>query len=223
MVYESVMGAVVSALAAEAIDNTSKQAWQRKCECGETAARKSTVTGLERDYIDCWVYARLHSMLKDRHWFALVAKYSANKARRVEAIGRVKAVVATPAPQLFLYKAVTAWAIPKLRGVRNLPPAMVSVDVPLDAPLSKQASIIVAALEAERVKRKRMRERAANMIVLEDSFYDMNNWDLDGRPESTRREWRRHIHKVLDEMLAEALAAAGELLKAEGLLIEAAA
>lgn len=223
MVYESVMGAVVSALAAEAIDNTSKQAWQRKCECGETAARKSTVTGLERDYIDCWVYARLHSMLKDRHWFALVAKYSANKARRVEAIGRVKAVVATPAPQLFLYKAVTAWAIPKLRGVRNLPPAMVNVDIPLDAPLSKQASIIVAALEAERVKRKRMRERAANMIVLEDSFYDMNNWDLDGRPESTRRGWRRHIHKVLDEMLAEALAAAGELLNAEGLLIEAAA
>ncbi len=223
MVYESVMGAVVSALAAEAIDNTSKQAWQRKCECGETAARKSTVTGLERDYIDCWVYARLHSALKDRHWFALVAKYSANKARRVEAIGRVKAVVATPAPQLFLFKAVTAWAIPKLRGVRNLPPAMVSIDVPLDAPLSKQASIIVAALEVERVKRKRMRERAANMIVLEDSFYDMNNWDVDGRPESTRREWRRHIHKVLNEMLAEALDAAGEILKAEGLLIEAAA
>src|SRR3546814_2932995 len=44
---------------------------------------------------------------------------------------------------------------------------------------------------AERVKRNRIEARSADMIVLADSFYDMNTWDLDGRPESTRREWRR--------------------------------
>ena len=78
-------------------------------------------------------------------------------------------------------------------------------------------------IEAERVKRKRMEERAGGMIVLKDSFYDMNTWDPDGRPESTRREWRRNIHKVLDEMLAEAMDSAGAILRAEGLLLSEAA
>ncbi|MEL7937661.1 MULTISPECIES: hypothetical protein [Pseudomonas] len=223
MVYESVLSAVVSALAAEAIDNTSKQAWQRMRAPGEEVAKAGAVTGELRTQVDCWVFARLHSQLIPRHWNALVAKYGTHAGRKVAAIGELKAVVATPAPALFLYKAVTTWAIPKLRGVRHLPPAVVSVEIPLDAPASKKAKIVSAAIEAERVKRKRLEERAGGMIVLKDSFYDMNTWDPDGRPESTRREWRRNIHKVLDEMLAEAMDSAGEILRAEGLLLSEAA
>ncbi|PRW05735.1 hypothetical protein CSB88_6307 [Pseudomonas aeruginosa] len=65
--------------------------------------------------------------------------------------------------------------------------------------------------------------RSSGMIVLPDEFYDMNTWDLDGTPESTRREWRRKIHRVLDEMVDEALVAAEQILNAEGLLAKDAA
>lgn len=41
--------------------------------------------------------------------------------------------------------------------------------------------------------------------------------------ESTRREWRRKIHRVLDEMVDEALVAAEQILNAEGLLAKDAA
>ncbi|MOA66738.1 hypothetical protein D3C78_1935990 [compost metagenome] len=61
------------------------------------------------------------------------------------------------------------------------------------------------------------------MIVLPKVFYDMNGWDPDGRPESTRREWRRNIYSVLDEMVSEAVAAAGEVLEREGVLLDMAA
>lgn len=35
------------------------------------------------------------------------------------ALGRLVPRISSPAPQLFIYKAVTAWAIPKLRGVQD--------------------------------------------------------------------------------------------------------
>lgn len=47
-----------------------------------------------------------------------MAKYSTHKANKVSAIGRLVARMVSPAPQLFIYKALTAWAIPKLRGVQ---------------------------------------------------------------------------------------------------------
>lgn len=126
MIYSSVLAAVVSALAAEAIDNTSKQAWQKLyqpgCEDGHDLA---TLSGsVERGEIsrmdaDCWVFARLHSELKPRHWDALVAKYSTHKGRKVQSISRICPLVASHAPQLFITSAVTAWAIPKLKGVEG--------------------------------------------------------------------------------------------------------
>ena len=94
----------------------------------------------------------------------------------------------------------------------------VSVDVPVDAKPSKQAAVIAAALEAERVKRKRLQARSADMIVLPASFYDMNTWDVDAHAERTRREWRQNIHAVLDEMTREALDEAERILAAEGVL-----
>ncbi len=123
MIYSSVLAAVVSALAAEAIDNTSKQAWQKLyqpgCDDGRDMATlsKSVEQGtISRTDADCWVFARLHSQLKPRHWDVLVAKYSTHRARKVQSIGRVHPLVASHAPKLFIVSAVTAWAIPKLKG-----------------------------------------------------------------------------------------------------------
>lgn len=122
MIYTSPLAAVVSALAAECIDSTSKQAWQKlyqsSGEAGDTASlvRAARSGAISRQDVDCWVYSRLHSQLKPRHWNALVARYSTHKARKVEAIGALVPLIASHAPRLFVYKAVTAWAIPQLKG-----------------------------------------------------------------------------------------------------------
>lgn len=123
MIYSSILSAVVSALAAEAIDNTSKQAWQ-KLYCPGSAEGHDMATlsrGVEQGSItrmdaDFWVYARLHSQLKPRHWNALVAKYSTHRLRKVEAIAALHPLIASHAPRLFVINATTAWAIPKLLG-----------------------------------------------------------------------------------------------------------
>lgn len=61
------------------------------------------------------------------------------------------------------------------------------------------------------------------MIVLADSFYDMNTWDLDAAPESTRRRWRADINEKLDGMVSDALTEVRAILQAEGLLMQEAA
>lgn len=126
MIYSSVLSAVVSALAAEAIDNTSKQAWQKLYQPGfdeghdlATLSRSVESGSLTRMDADCWVFARLHSQLKPRHWDALVAKYSTHRARKVQSIGRLHPLIASHAPKLFVVSAVTAWAIPKLKGAEG--------------------------------------------------------------------------------------------------------
>lgn len=123
MIYSSVLAAVVSALASEAIDNTSKQAWQKLYEPGsEDGHDMATLSGsvqqggISRRDADCWVFARLHSQLKPRHWDVLVARYSTHKGRKVQAISRLCPVVASHAPRLFITSAVTAWAIPQIKG-----------------------------------------------------------------------------------------------------------
>ncbi|SHM77679.1 hypothetical protein [Phytopseudomonas punonensis] len=116
MIYPSVQSAVVSALAAECIDNTSKQAWQKLIDL-DTVRVGSGVSGSDRMQADCWVFARLHSQLIPRHWNALVAKFSTHKGRKVQAISALVPVVASHAPRLFVTSAVTAWAIPQLKGL----------------------------------------------------------------------------------------------------------
>jgi hypothetical protein len=218
MKYQNIVSAVVRALAAETINSAGGCSVEPRVQ---SAPVPGAISGKEeRQLDDCWIHGRLHKALLPRHWNALVAKYSTHKGRKVEAIGGLRPLIATPAPKLFLYKAVTAWAIPKLKGARlTLAPDM-AIEVPVDATPAKQAAIIAAALTAERVKRNRINARSADMIVLPDAFYDMNTWDLDARPESTRREWRRKINDVLDEMVSEALVEAGKILQAEGMLIE---
>ncbi|QXE10677.1 MULTISPECIES: hypothetical protein [unclassified Pseudomonas] len=231
MIYPGVLNAVVSALAAEAIDNTSKQAWQKLYNSADeeeggdlaTLVRSRGADTIDRTQVDCWVSARLHSALEPKHWDALVAKYSTHKGRKVQAISALQTLINTPAPKLFLFKATTAWAIPQLKGARPKVATSVSVEIPLDAPEWRREAVVKAALAAGQAKAKRDESRSADMIVLKDSFYDMNTWDNDGTPESTRRRWRKDIGKAADVLVDEALAHAADILEAEGLLIEQAA
>jgi hypothetical protein len=179
MIYTSVLSAVVSALAAECIDNTAKQAWQKLIDM-ETRGVGVPGGATDRMHADCWVHARLHSQLIQRHWNALVARFSTHRAKKVDAIAALAPVVASPASRLFVQKAVTAWAIPPMKGAEG--------------------------------------KRSTYMIVLPPAFYDMNTWDLGASPERTRRHWRKCIGAVLDEMVAEALVAAEQILKEEGVL-----
>ncbi|SEJ57602.1 hypothetical protein SAMN05216201_11157 [Pseudomonas linyingensis] len=186
MIYSSTLSAVVSALAAECIDNTSKQKWQQLYQSGELRPCGQTVSPEDRMTADCWVFARLHHGLKPRHWHALVAKFSTHKGRKVEAIGKLVPLVATPAGPLFLYKAVTTWAIPALKGADG-------------------------------------KRSTKDLLILPAPFYDMNTWESEGRPEQTRRRWRLGIHKVLNEMVGEALVEAETILCSEGVLVGEAA
>lgn len=227
MIYQSVLGAVVSALAAEAIDTTSKQAWQKlynsadEGEGGDLATLFGARSGgkADRTQIDCWIAARLHHSLEKRHMDVLVAKYSTDKTKKVKAIADLRLRILSPAPALFVYKAVTAWAIPKMKGADPKKPEMVSLTIPLDTPDWRRDSMIASAVATERAAKKRLGSREASMVVLAKSFYDMNTWDVEGRPESTRREWRRNIHGALDTLVNEALCIAGEIFDFEGLII----
>lgn len=235
MIYPGVLSAVVSALAAEAINNTSKQAWQKLYNSADeeeggdlaTLVRSRGAETIDRTQVDCWVSARLHHGLEPRHWDALVAHYSTHKARKVQAIAALQLVVASEVPKtvpkLFLYKAVTAWAIPQLLGAKPKALKSVPVEIPLDAPEWRRASMVKAAVAAGQVKARKDESRSADIIVLKDSFYDMNTWDNDGTPERTRREWRQKIFAALKVLVDEALVEAGHVLRHEGLLLDEAA
>jgi hypothetical protein len=136
------------------------------------------------DY-DCCLYALLHRQLEPAQWDVLVAKYSTHKANKVAAIGRLVARVVSPAPQLFIYKALTAWAIPKLKGLQS-------------------------------------GKRSTDMIVLPAEFYDMNTWDVEGKPESTRRRWKTGIAKRLESLEEAAVIHATEIFDREEIFIDAA-
>lgn len=228
MVYNSVSGAVVAALAAGEKGSAKAQAWQKLYKSAEEeggclASLRGGSGGIDRTQVDYWLSARLHHMLKGRHWDALVAKYSTNKAKKVQAITLVRPLIASPAPALFIYKAVTAWAIPKLKGARRKAPQSVSVDIPLDASSWRREATVNAAVAAGQAAKKRIEALEEDVIILPDSFYDMNTWDLDATPEPTRRRWRQSINEKLDGMIDDALAEVRVILEAEGLLMKEAA
>ncbi|TDV70186.1 hypothetical protein [Pseudomonas sp. LP_7_YM] len=230
MIYSNVLSAVISALATDAMDNTSKQAWQKLYNPhNEGSADLSMLSssrreGIDRKEADCWIYARLHSQLIPRHWNALVAKFSTHKGLKVQAIGELVPLVASPAPTLFRYKAVTTWAIPPLQGRQNRSGREVAsqtarTEAELKA-VTKQMHIDKGqGDELHRGGRETSIKRSTDMIVLPAEFYDMNTWDNEGRPESTRREWRRKIQAVLNEMVNEALSAAEVILEQEGVFL----
>jgi len=228
MIYNSVSGAVVAALAAGEKGSAKAQAWQKLYKSAEEeggclASLGGRSEGIDRTQVDYWLSARLHHMLKGRHWDALIAKYSTNKAKKVQGITLIRPLIASPAPTLFIYKAVTAWAIPKLKGARRKAPQSVSVDIPLDASPWRREAAVNAAVAAGQAAKKRLEALEEDVIILPDSFYDMNTWDLDATPESTRRRWRLEINEKLDGMIDDALAEVRMILEAEGLLITEAA
>ncbi|MDH0640168.1 hypothetical protein N5D52_24885 [Pseudomonas sp. GD03860] len=228
MVYGSVSGAVVAALAAGEKGAAKGQAWQKLYKAAEEeggclASLGGQSHGLDRTQVDYWLSARLHHLLIPRHWNALVAKYSTSKAKKVQAITLVRPLIASPAPALFIYKAVTAWAIPKLKGARRKAPRSVSVEVPLDASPWRREATVNAAVAAGQAEKRRIEALEEDVIILADSFYDMNTWDLDATPEPTRRRWRAQINEKLDGMVDDALAEVRVILEVEGLLMKDAA
>lgn len=228
MIYSSVSGAVVAALAAGEKGAAKGQAWQKLYKAAEEeggclASLGGGVGAAERVQVDYWVFARLHRLLKPWQWDALVAKYTTSKAKKVQAVTALRPRIASPASSLFIYKAVTAWAIPKLKGARRKAPQSVSVEVPLDAPVWRRESMVNAAVAAGQAAKRRIEDQQGDLIVLPDSFYDMNTWDLDAAPESTRRRWRADINEKLDGLVNDALVEAEAILGAEGLLLKDAA
>ncbi|WP_425327867.1 hypothetical protein [Pseudomonas nitroreducens] len=236
MIYSGARSAVVAVMAAECIDNTAKQAWQRLYSATEIVSKGSGVSAEDRMEADCWVHARLHSELKPRYWNVLMARYSTHGARKVQAISAIAPLVASHAPQLFIYKAVTAWAIPQLPGARverRVHDSGVSSRRAKEEAVNRAMSEFirgnVGAEEGEEgaeyvaPQRDEYVVSAPDMILLPDGFYNMNTWDPDANHERTRRRWRKGIYDRLDEMAEEALAGAEAVLRAEGLLIPIAA
>ncbi|MDN7144078.1 hypothetical protein KC131_25875 [Pseudomonas sp. JQ170] len=228
MVYSSVSGAVVAALAAGEKGAAKGQAWQKLYKSAEEeggclASLRGSSHGLDRTQVDYWLSARLHHLLIPRHWDALNAKYATNKAKKLQGISAVVPLIASPAPQLFIYKAATAWAIPKLKGARRKGSHSVSVDIPLDVSDWRRDNLVSAALAAGQSERKKAEALAEDLIILPDSFYDMNTWDVDAAPESTRYRWKDGIKEKLNGMVSDALAEVRRILEAEDLLIKEAA
>ena len=228
MIYSSVSGAVVAALAAGEKGAAKGQAWQKLYKSAEeeggcVASLGTQSQGLDRTQVDYWLSARLHHLLIPRHWNALNAKYATNKGKRLQAISAVVPLIASPASQLFIYKAVTTWAIPRLKGSRRKGPRSVEVIIPLDTPEWRRDNLVSAALAAGHAERKKAEALVEDVIILPDSFYDMNTWDLDAAPESTRYRWRDGIKKKLDGMVTDALVEVRKILEEEELLIQVAA
>ena len=74
MIYRNVLSAVVSVLAAECIDNTSKQSWQRLVG-DDVRPTGSGMSANDRALLDCWTHARLHAQLSPRHWNVFAMDY----------------------------------------------------------------------------------------------------------------------------------------------------
>lgn len=229
MKYQSVLAAVVRALAAETMSGVGGGDFEPKVQASKL---NGEITGKDAAMlVDCWVHARLHSKLIPRHWNALTARFSTHKAKKVEAIGRLVPLIATQAPNLFRYKAVTAWAIPPVKGVQAQSGCEVASRAAreraefdsLHAGVVKHLAGGEMPEDAGQARREQYVKRSTDMIVLPAEFYDINTWDGQGLNRTTYWRWKKAIEKVLDEMVVEALAASSKILQEEGVLMADAA
>lgn len=180
-VYRTVMSAIVRVLAADNIDNSAKQSWQKLIDSGpRTGGFRALLSARDQFDYDCCLHALLHRELSAAHWDILVGRYSTSKGNRVGAISRTIPRITSPAPALFIYKATTVWFIPKMKGVQG--------------------------------------KRSTDVAILPAEFYDINIWDTEARPDSTRGRWRLGIHKRLDAMEEEAVVHVTEILEEQQLL-----
>lgn len=229
MKYQSVLAAVVRALAAETMSGVGGGDFEPKVQASKL---KGEISGKDAAMlVDCWVHARLHSKLIPRHWNALTARFSTHKAKKVDAIGKLVPLIATQAPNLFRYKAVTAWAIPPVKGVQAQSGHEVASRAAreraefdsLTAGVGKHLAGGEMPDDAGQARREQYVKRSTDMIVLPAEFYDINTWDGQGLNRTTYWRWKKAIEKVLDEMVTEALVASGKILQEEGVLMADAA
>ena len=229
MKYQSVLAAVVRALAADTMSGVGGGDFEPKVQASKL---KGEITGKDAAMlVDCWVHARLHNKLIPRHWNALTARFSTHKAKKVDAIGKLVPLIATQAPNLFRYKAVTAWAIPPVKGVQAQSGHEVASRAAreraefdsLTAGVGKHLAGGEMPDDAGQARREQYVKRSTDMIVLPAEFYDINTWDGQGLNRTTYWRWKKAIEKVLDEMVAEALVASGKILQEEGVLMADAA
>ena len=229
MKYQSVLAAVVRALAAETMSGVGGGDFEPKVQASKL---KGEITGKDAAMlVDCWVHARLHSKLIPRHWNALTARFSTHKAKKVDAIGKLVPLIASQAPNLFRYKAVTAWAIPPVKGVQAQSGHEAASRAARErAEFDSLHAGVVQRLaggempeDAGQARREQYVKRSTDMIVLPAEFYDINTWDGQGLNRTTYWRWKKAIEKVLDEMVVEALAASSKILQEEGVLMADAA
>lgn len=180
-IYKDVMSTLVRVLAADNMDNSAKQSWQKLIDSGpRNCGFRALLSARDQFDYDCCLHALLHRELSPAHWDLLVGRYSTSKRNRVGAISRSIPRISSPAPALFIYKATTVWFIPKMKGKQG--------------------------------------KRSTDVVILPDEFYDLNSWDVEARPDSTRGRWRLAIHRCLAEMEEAALVHVTEILDREQLL-----
>ncbi len=223
MMYRNVISAVVRALAAETINSAGGCDFEPKVQA---AKQKGEIVGKEAAFLtDCWVFGRLHKGLAPAHWRALVAKFSTHDERKHAAILELIKTVRSPAPQRFRECAVLTWAIPQVGG-RHAPSEIEMVSRQAEADAKMKALISTYSEKGlhgmdDAVDRKHTLKRST--AVLPAAWYNIDNWDNDGKPESTRYRWRSGIRKGLDDQVNEALMAAQEIMDLEGLIESCAA
>ncbi len=227
MKYQNVICAVVRALAAETITKVGSGDYEPKVQASKL---KGEITGKEAALLaDCIVHKMLRAQLSPRQWHALLAKYSTHKGRKIDAIGRMVAVIPTPAPKLFTQQAVLVWAVPEQRkGVQRIAvqakPAEV-LECRTDCGCKERCKLewrnqaAQRAVERANAHAKSVAEdRPGEMIVLAASNYDMTTWDDQGLTERTYQRWNKAIRGSLEGLVNEALVEAQHMLEAVGVL-----
>ena len=221
MTYRNVVSAVVRALAAETINSAGGCDFEPKVQC---AKQKGEIVGKDAALLaDCIVHKLLHAQLSPRHWNALVAKYSTHRGRKVDSIGRLVAVVPTPAPKRFTQQAVLVWAVPQQsKGVQR---KVVEVKAPDHRVNEREkqwdwrnTAADAGAARANKHAHAVATNKPGEMIVLAESNYDMTSWDAQGLTERTYQRWNKAIKESLESMVNEALTEAQHMLEAVGVL-----
>lgn len=221
MNYHNVISAVVRALAAETINSSGGCNVEPRVQASKL---KGEISGKDAALLaDCIVHKLLHAQLSPRHWNALVAKYSTHRGRKIDSIGRLVAVVKSPAPQRFTQQAVLVWAVPQ--QVKGIQRAVTQIKAPKHRENKEEgqwdwrnAAADADVARANKHARAVAEEKPGEMIVLADSNYDMTNWDSQGLTERTYQRWNKSIKEALESLVNEALVEAQHMLEAVGVL-----
>ncbi|WP_085678159.1 MULTISPECIES: hypothetical protein [unclassified Pseudomonas] len=221
MNYQNVVSAVVRALAAETINSAGGCNVEPRVQ---TSKLKGEISGKDAALLaDSIVHKLLHAQLSPRHWNALVAKYSTHRGRKIDSIGRLVAVVPTPAPLRFTQHAVLVWAVPQQsKGIQR---NAAQVKAPDSRENEREGqwdwrnkAAAAAAERANKHARAIVEAKPGEMIVLAESNYDMTTWDSQGMTERTYQRWNKAIKGALESMVDEALVEAQHMLEAVGVL-----